>query len=272
MEAARARGRARWAAAGETKAPQEKPPASTGTPWAGTAGAVVAMLVLGGVALATFDGGAGGDETALAQPSHSYVPGLITPAELPAEAEQPAESSEPGLSSPATRNAVPPAGDSGKTRSYTTGPGCGGYTSVGSYRDGRKGWVDHGDGRCGTTFVSVPMSGDPRRDDPGSYAQWTFAMTGSCELSVFIPDGGVEEVGGNPTVYYVFDGDGVIRTPTASFAIKQVEKRGQWVRVGRFRASGNLTVQLLNRGQNTDAAGPTLAHHAAGAVKADCTA
>ena len=157
-------------------------------------------------------------------------------------------------------------------KSFTTGPGCGGYTSVGLYRDGRKGWVDHGDGKCGSTFVSIPMSGDARRDDSSAYGQWTFAATGSCDVSVFIPNGNLEEVGGNPTVYYVFDRNGVGGTPLASFAIKQVEKRGQWVNAGKFKASGNLTVQLLTRGQDWNNSGPTYAHHAASAVKADCTA
>ncbi|HUQ60783.1 hypothetical protein [Lentzea sp.] len=273
MEAARARGRARWAAAGEAKAREETPPGTPLKPRAASIAAIVALLVLGGIAIATFNGGSGAGDTDLAQPSHSYVPGLITPQEdLPVDTDP---SAAPGLTS--TQAVMPPpGGDTGRApggaKSFTTGPGCGGYTHVGSYRDGKKGWVDHGDGKCGSTFVSIPMSGDARRDDSSAYAQWTFAVSGSCELSVFIPNGGVEEVGGNPTVYSVFDRNGVGGTPMASFAIKQVDKRGQWVRAGKFKASGNLTVQLLTRGQDWNGSGPTHAHHAASAVKADCTA
>ena len=186
-------------------------------------------------------------------------------------------SSALGLMPPTTNPPAPqPPGDGnrapGGARSLTSGPGCGSYTSVGTFRDGKKGWVDHGDGKCGSTFVSIPMSGDSRRDDASAYGMWTFAASGNCEISVHIPNGNLEEVGGNPTVYYVFDRNGVGGTPMASFAIKQVEKRGQWVNAGKFKASGNLTVQLLTRGQDWNNSGPTYAHHAASAIKADCTA
>ncbi len=275
MEAARARGRARWAAAGDAAAQEQKPPDGPLKPRAAAIAAIAALLVLGGIAIATFNGGSADGDTDAAQPSHSYVPGVITPPEdLPEEPA--ADPSAPGLVPTTTYAVAPPPGDTGRApggaRSFTTGPGCGGYTNVGSYRDGKKGWVDHGDGRCGSTFVSIPMSGDARRDDTSAYAQWTFAVSGSCEVSVFVPNGGLEEVGGNPTVYYVFDRNGVSGTPMASFAIKQVDKRGQWVRAGKFRASGNLTVQLLTRGQDWNGSGPTHAHHAASAIKADCTA
>ncbi|WP_434445700.1 hypothetical protein [Lentzea sp. E54] len=283
MEAARARGRARWAAAGDPPVPQEKPPGHPFKPRIAAIAAAVALLVLAGVAILTFGGGPDGGGTDTAQPSHSYVPGLITPPEeLPEESSPaPSNSMNPTLASsalglvPTTTQAVaqPPVNRApGGTKSFTTGPGCGGYTSVGSYRDGRKGWVDHGDGRCGSTFVSIPMSGDPRRDDTSAYAVWTFAASGTCDVSVHIPNGNLEEVGGNPTVYSVYDRNGVGGAPMASFAIKQVDKRGQWVSAGKFRASGNLTVQLLTRGQDWNGSGPTYAHHAASAIKADCTA
>ncbi|MCX2949217.1 hypothetical protein [Lentzea sp. NEAU-D7] len=284
MEAARARGAARWASAGDVPEQEEKPPAGPFKPRTAAIVAITALLVLGGIALVTFDGDPGSGGTDIAQPSHSYIPGLITPPEELPEESTSANSLDPSLASSAlglmpttTRNAVPPpAGDTGRapagTKSFTTGPGCGGYTNVGLYRDGRKGWVDHGDGKCGSTFVSIPMSGDARRDDSSAYGMWTFTATGTCEVSVHVPNGGLQEVGGNPTVYYVFDRNGVGGTPMASFAIKQVDKRGQWVGVGKFKASGNLTVQLVTRGQDWNSSGPTYAHHAASAVKADCTA
>lgn len=288
MEAARARGRERWTTAGEpTAPPEQKPLGRQLRPRAAAIALIAALLALAGVAIVTVGSGSDDDSANYAQPTdHSYVPGLITPPE-----ESPDESSGPsvtgmnptlassalGLIPPTTQQlASPPAGDGnrvpGGAKSLTAGPGCGNYSSVGVYRDGKKGWVDHGDGKCGSAFVSVPMSGDARRDDGSAYGMWTFAVSGNCDVSVYVPDGNLEEVGGNPTVYNVFDRDGVGGSPLASFAIKQVDKRGQWVSAGRFKASGNLTVQLLTRGQDWNNSGPTYAHHAAGAVKADCTA
>lgn len=283
MEAARARGRERWAAAGDLPVPEEKPPGHPLKPRIAAIAAIAALLVLAGVAILTFSGGSGDGGADVAQPSHSYVPGLITPPEELPESSAPSNSTNPTLASsmlglvPTTTAAAPPPATDGNrapsgAKSFTTGPGCGGYTNVGLYRDGRKGWVDRGDGKCGSTFVSIPMSGDARRDDGSAYGMWTFSVSGTCDVSVFVPNGNLEEVGGNPTVYYVFDRSGVGGPPMASFAIKQVEKRGQWVNAGKFKASGNLTVQLLTRGQDWNNSGPTYAHHAASAVKADCTA
>jgi hypothetical protein len=284
MEAARARGRERWAAAGDVPAPvpEVKPPSHPFKPRFAAIAAAAALLVLAGVAIVTFGSGSGDGDTDVAQPSHSYVPGVITPPEgLPDEPSEPTNGMDPTLASsalgliPTTQPVQPPANNDrapSGTKSLTMGPGCGGYSNVGSYRDGRKGWVDHGDGKCGSAFVSIPMSGDSRRDDASAYGQWTFTASGMCDVSVFIPNGSVEEVGGNPTVYYVFDRNGVGGSPQASFAIKQVDKRGQWVNAGKFKASGNLTVQLLTRGQDWNNSGPTYAHHAASAIKADCTA
>ncbi len=288
MEAARARSRERWASAGDLPVQEEKPPPSRLLkPRVAAIAAIAALLVLAGAAVVTFNSGSGDADPDTAQPTHSYIPGLITPPEaLPEESSSvPSSGMNPTLASsalglipPTTAPGTPPPGGNNDTKapggakSLTMGPGCGGYTSVGTYRDGRKGWVDHGDGKCGSAFVSIPMSGDARRDDASAYGQWTFTASGSCDVSVFIPNGNLEEVGGNPTVYYVFDRNGVGGTPMASFAIKQVEKRGQWVAAGKFKASGNLTVQLLTRGQDWNNSGPTYAHHAASAIKADCTA
>ncbi|WP_245848351.1 hypothetical protein [Lentzea kentuckyensis] len=282
MEAARARGRERWAAAGDLPPQEEKPPNRPLNRRVALIAAAAALLVLSGIVIVTFSGGSGDGGSDVAAPSHSYLPGLIIPPE-----ELPGESNgvNPTLASsalgllPTTTQATPSApGNNTETRavtgakSLTMGPGCGGYTNVGLYRDGRKGWVDHGDGKCGSAFVSIPMSGDARRDDASAYGQWTFTAAGTCEVSVFIPNGNIEEVGGNPTVYNVFDRNGVGGAPLASFAIKQVDKRGQWVNAGKFKSSGNLTVQLLTRGQDWNNSGPTYAHHAASAIKADCTA
>ncbi|MGW6929506.1 hypothetical protein ACWGE0_05515 [Lentzea sp. NPDC054927] len=285
MEAARARGRERWASAGDVPVQEEQPPHRPLNRRVAVIAAVTALLVLTGIAVLTFSSGSGDGGTDIAAPSHSYVPGLITPPEaLPEESSNvnstlasSALGLIPATTTPPAAHPPPPGNDTGNrapagAKSLTMGPGCGGYSNVGLYRDGRKGWVDHGDGKCGSTYVSIPMSGDSRRDDASAYGQWTFAISGTCDVSVFVPNGNLEEVGGNPTVYYVFDRNGVGGTPMASFAIKQVDKRGQWVSAGKFKSSGNLTVQLLTRGQDWNNSGPTYAHHAASAIKADCTA
>ncbi|KOV85169.1 hypothetical protein ADL03_13030 [Nocardia sp. NRRL S-836] len=243
--------------------------------------AVAALLVVAGITVVSLSGSDESGQTET-MPTHSYIPGVITPPED--LSEEPSASVDPTLASSAlglVPSATPPppppppAGDGNRPPSgvttVTSGPGCGSYSSVGSYRDGRKGWVDHGDGKCGSTFVSVPMSGDARRDDPSAYGVWTFSAAGMCDISVHVPDGDLTAVGGNPTVYFVYDRSGVGGTPMASFAVKQVDKRGQWVSAGRFRSSGTLTVQLLTRGQDWDRNGPTYAHHAASAIKANCT-
>ncbi|MER7859246.1 hypothetical protein ABTX61_09095 [Amycolatopsis japonica] len=161
------------------------------------------------------------------------------------------------------------------------GRGCGGgtqFTGVGAYSDGKAGWVNHGNGGCGTSFVSIPMSGDANRDDPSAYGVWTFntgpVTAGSCAISVFIPSGDVTVVGGSPSVYRVFDRFAVDKaTPVGTFQIDQVANRGKWVSVGTFRANdGKLAVQLLNRGRDWAGSTKTYAHHAAAMIKANCKA
>lgn len=161
------------------------------------------------------------------------------------------------------------------------GPGCAGttrFTGVGMYRDGKAGWVDHGNGGCGTSFVSIPMSGDATQDDASAYGLWTFntgpVATGMCTVSVFVPSGDITKVGGNPTYYRVYDRFEISKgTPVGSFAVKQVANLGKWVTVGSFRVSNyKLAVQLLTRGRDWEGSTRTYAHHAAAMVKAKCQA
>ncbi|TWP54144.1 hypothetical protein FKR81_00825 [Lentzea tibetensis] len=211
---------------------------------------------------------------------NGYIPGVIDP-QIPSSGQQsstaPATSSSqpPGSSATPTNPIVkPPAGPA---YSGTAGPGCGGFNGVGTFRDGREGWVDHGDGKCGSAFVSIPMSGSATKDDSSAYGLWTFSTgavsSGTCALSVFIPNGDLQEVGGNPTSYRVFGGHQPSGSPLGSFEIKQVDQRGKWVGVGSYKVTdGKLALQLLTRGQDWNGSGATYAHHAASAVKADCKA
>ncbi|MCK2239941.1 MULTISPECIES: hypothetical protein [unclassified Crossiella] len=197
----------------------------------------------------------------------------------------PAAPGNPPAGNPPPPPPAPPGQQPHKAQAATyegmAGPGCGGstrFSGVGLYRDGKAGWVDQGNGGCGTSYVSVPMSGDPNKDDSSAYGLWTFntgpVTTGNCTVFVFVPNGNTTQVGGSPTSYRVFDrfeiGKG---SPIGNFQVNQVAQRGKWVQVGQFRVNGaKLAVQLLTRGKDWDGSGKTYAHHAAAMVKAQCQA
>ncbi len=201
----------------------------------------------------------------------------------PAAPGAPAAGGGPGPAQQPQRQGPPAPPAAAKTVSYegTAGKGCGGgtgFTGVGAYSDGKAGWVNHGNGGCGTSFASIPMSGDANKDDPSAYGLWTFntgpVTTGTCTVSVFIPNGDLTAVGGSPSVYRVYDRFAVEKgTPVGTFQVDQVANRGRWVSVGTFRINGaKLAVQLLNRGRDWSGSNKTYAHHAAAAVKAKCQA
>lgn len=275
MADARARIRARWRAPEVIVPPGDpKPPRKMGVRSAALA--LAALALIGGALLVNSFGGETTEGSAISAQSsgQGYVPGVITPPSEPTSSSSSSSSSAPPSTTSSAGETKQAAGP--PTFSGTAGPGCGGFTGVGSYRDGREGWVDHS-GNCGQAFVSIPMSGDPRKDDPTAHGLWTFNTgpvgAGTCALSVFIPNGDLEDVGGNPTSYRVYDGGDIKAAEVGAFDIKQVDQRGKWVSVGSYRVSGGkLTVQLLTRGQDWDRSGPTFAHHAASAVKADCRA
>ncbi|GLZ28585.1 hypothetical protein Lesp02_07750 [Lentzea sp. NBRC 105346] len=288
MADARARITARW------QAPAELPAAAAATrerkfklPVIAVAGALlVGAAVITGTLVS---GGSPEPPPATAQttePNGGYVPGVMTPdpnligqfssSPVPLTSVPPTSEAPPAPGTPGTPGTPAQGVKAPPSFSGTAGPGCGGFAGVGSYRDGREGWVDHGSG-CGSAFVSIPMSGDANKDDSSAFGLWTFSTgpisSGSCSLSVYIPNGSLEEVGGNPTSYRVFDGDRPSGSPIGSFVIKQVDQRGKWVGTGTFSVrSGKLAVQLLSRGQDWNSSGPTYAHHAASAVKAECRA
>ncbi|MDT7785728.1 MAG: hypothetical protein QOF58_4147 [Pseudonocardiales bacterium] len=170
----------------------------------------------------------------------------------------------------------PPAKPAPVTYSATAGPACGGSTQFiryGEYQDGNKGWINHGGG-CGSGFVSVPMSGNSQSEDPRAYTLWNFTTgpvaSGSCAVSVYVPNGDLVAVGGDPTYYRVFERFG--GAMIGSFQVRQVAQRGQWLRVGTYRITGGrLSIQMINTGVNWNSQGATWAHHAAAAIRADCT-
>ncbi|MEU5852138.1 hypothetical protein [Saccharopolyspora shandongensis] len=160
------------------------------------------------------------------------------------------------------------------------GPGCGAgsFSRPGYYTDGSKGWTSANgayaaDG-CNGQFFSLPMSGDQNKDADNA-AVWRFntgdIKQGSCQVSVFVPSGGVEQVGGNPSYYTVYNTDRT-DTPEGDFRINQAGHQNSWVDGGKFPVNnGLLTIMLHDRGVDWSS-GHTGAHHAAAQVKLQCSA
>ncbi|WP_431676432.1 hypothetical protein [Kitasatospora sp. KL5] len=199
---------------------------------------------------------------------------------------QPQPPQQPQPSAPAQPPAppAPPAKAAPPTYRAVAGPFCtGGHTTTqqyGWFDDGQAGWRTNTGGHaadgCNGKYTSVPMSGAPDKDD-GNSVVWTFntapVTTGTCRLWVYVPNStDLKAVGGAPTYYTVqrksAPGVGTI----GSFTVNQTGNRGRWVSVGSYPLSdGKIAVMLHNRGQDWKGGTKTYAHHAASAVKADCT-
>ncbi|MDT7788037.1 MAG: hypothetical protein QOF58_6456, partial [Pseudonocardiales bacterium] len=119
MEAARARGRERWTSAGDLPVPEEKPPGRPLNKRVAAIALIASVLLLVGIAVVAFSGGDDSGDTDVAQPTHSYIPGLITPPEaLPDESSSASSnsmnptlaSSALGLIPPTTTPGTPPPG------------------------------------------------------------------------------------------------------------------------------------------------------------------
>ncbi|WP_030247092.1 hypothetical protein [Streptomyces sp. NRRL S-350] len=193
-----------------------------------------------------------------------------TQPQQPPAAQQPPAGQQPA---PPPAKPVQPAPPPPPTYNGVAGPGCGGSTSmqlIGWYDNGQEGWRKNsggytGDG-CSGGFTSVPMSGDAN-DDKSNSVVWTFntgsLTTGTCQLSVYVPNGDLKAVGGAPTYYTV---------QNKTFPVNQVASRGQWVSAGSFPLSGGrIAVVMHSRGLDWNGGTKTYAHHAASAVKANCT-
>ncbi|MEU3574124.1 hypothetical protein AB0E96_37820, partial [Kitasatospora sp. NPDC036755] len=186
---------------------------------------------------------------------------------------------QPAPNQPAPNQPAPPA--AAKPPAPVTviaGPYCsngGQYKTNGWFDQGDSGWRNNsggysGDG-CNGTYASMPMSGDANKDDGGNSVVWTFTVdkVSSCTLSVYIPgSGNVKQVGGNPSYYTVQSGGGQV----GSFSINQTASRGSWVNQGPFTYRGPISLTLHSRGLDWSGSTKTYAHHAAGAVRATCTA
>jgi translation initiation factor IF-2 len=172
----------------------------------------------------------------------------------------------------------PPGGGGGGVFSAIAGRGCPETGQAGSFANYTARSpiisVDGGFSGYGCTggFWSVPMSGSPDTDDPGTFVEWWFAMgaarSGSCKIWTYVPqpaDPG--EVAGNPTNFLVLRG----RTDpgvAGSFSVNQTAERFSWHFAGSFPYSnGTIAVKLLNRG-----VGGGGARHGAAQVLVNCRA
>ncbi|MFJ5229313.1 hypothetical protein ACIQBJ_05365 [Kitasatospora sp. NPDC088391] len=168
--------------------------------------------------------------------------------------------------------------------SAVAGTGCTnagtGYDQNGWYTEGSTGWTSSSTGGyagsgCSGKYVSLPMSGNASKD-AGKSVLWAFTTnpvpSGTCRISVYIPNNGdVKAVGGKPAYYtvqrYFTTGEGTI----SAFTIDQTANRGKWVNAGTFPATnGKIAVMLHDRGIDFGS-GAEQAHHAASAVRADCS-
>ncbi|MEV8095078.1 hypothetical protein [Kitasatospora sp. NPDC085879] len=170
------------------------------------------------------------------------------------------------------------------TFTAVAGTGCTnagiGYDQNGWYTGGSSGWTTNTTGGyagsgCSGKYVSVPMSGSASKD-AGKSVLWAFTTnpvpSGHCKISVYIPNNGdVKAVGGKPAYYtvqrYFSTGEGTI----SAFTIDQTANRGKWVNAGTFPVTnGKIAVMLHDRGIDFGS-GAEQAHHAASAVRADCS-
>jgi len=278
--------------------PRLPPPAGFSQPVGGNGfvPSVNSPVANGGAAL--LGGGALGSSTgstSTAVPSHHVTPSVpkssvptssvpTSPVAVSHQGSAPVAASHHGSAPVSTpRHAAPPAP---ATFVAVAGPSCSGrgtgFSQYGWYDQGDLGWKAYSTGgwvgnSCGATYDAVPMSGDAHEDD-GNSTVWTFdtgaVLKGSCQISVYIPDDSdVRAVGGDATYYTVQNQFEPGSDTIGSFSIDQVDHRGQWVDAGTFAvAHGGIAVMLHTRGEDWVGSTVTDAHHAADAVRADCTA
>ncbi|WP_371790886.1 hypothetical protein OG285_11315 [Streptomyces sp. NBC_01471] len=177
------------------------------------------------------------------------------------------------------------AANSATLFSAVGGPHCSSssvtYAERGAYSDDQEGWTTHdgayASGGCTGRYRSMPMSGSSSKDS-GNSVIWVFrtgkVTSGSCEVSVYIPDDSVaRHVGGQPSYYTVHNGTDGNATQLGRFTITQVSHRGQWVGASTYKITGGLlTVKLHDRGDDWSSSSRDNAHHAVSAVRVECKA
>ncbi|MFC9328454.1 hypothetical protein [Kitasatospora sp. NPDC057015] len=198
--------------------------------------------------------------------------------------QQPAPQ-QPAPQQPAPQQPAPQPAPAAPSFSAVAGAGCSntgaGYVQTGWWEQGSTGWTNNSTGGyagsgCSSKYAAMPMSGAAAKDD-GNSVLWTFTTapvtSGSCKLSVFVPNNSDPKVvGGKPSYYTVQNTFTPGSGTTKAFTIDQTTTRGSWVSAGTFPLSGGrIAVMLHSRGVDWGGAGVDKAHHAASAVRADCT-
>lgn len=171
----------------------------------------------------------------------------------------------------------------GTVFSAIAGPYCSGpqrFQMHDYVSDKRTGWSSSTGGYkgsgCDGRYVSMPMSGGS--GDGANSVNWLFdtsADAKQCRISVYIPrSSDVMRVGGTATYYSVYraftpKSDNLV----GSFSINQVAHQGGWYDVsGTFPVgTRKISVKMHDRGTNKKGSTKTYAHHAAAAVRVNCT-
>ncbi|MDH6108926.1 cell division septation protein DedD [Kitasatospora sp. MAP12-15] len=275
-------------APGQPGQPGQPPQGGTGGADGGTTGGGGTGGVAGAAALAGAGAGAGTGSGAGAPVGSSHGGGSggaaqpQQPGQPQTQPQPPAQPQQPAPQQPAppaaAAKAAPPAAPS---YAGVAGPFCSNagttFQQNGWFDQGQAGWVVNSGGGyagsgCNGNFTSMPMSGAANKD-AGNSVVWTFntgsVSSGSCTISVYVPDDGdIKAVGGAPAYYTVQNGSG----SAGSFNVNQVGNRGSWVSAGTFPVSnGKIAVTMHDRGQDWTDTAKTYAHDAASAVRANCT-
>jgi hypothetical protein len=189
----------------------------------------------------------------------------------------------PPPTAPAT-TAPAPAPPAVRTYAAVSGESCEQKADHGFFRKGfasdwrtssTGGWT--GDG-CRGGVVSVPMSGDARRDDNDNVVVWWFVTgpvkSGTCAVSAYVPDTGRStDSAGKPAHYLVYASSDATGSTIGQFDVDQTRNRGRFVDGGRFTLSGSgrLSVRMVTRGVDFGR-GRDGAHLGVSALRLSCTA
>lgn len=213
-------------------------------------------------------------------------PQRIVPTALPGDSPSasPSRSPLPTPSRAGQQRPKPPQNAHRPSYSAWAGPGCSGggrYREQGRYSDGDDGWytVDSGghkgDG-CDGRFTAIPMSGSKVKDHGGT-ATWSWYVGSgytTCSIAVTIPESDRDrDVAGQPTTYKVLADPDDADSAVKSFQIDQTALRGSGLIVEKVPVHDQqLTVQLVDRGQDWGDDDRKGAHHAAAQMRAECRA
>jgi hypothetical protein len=151
------------------------------------------------------------------------------------------------------------------------GPDCPSASSYGTSIGGgwlgisSGGWTGNGCGGAYTTHWVTSSTVTCCSIAYSTFTWWfhTGLTTGTCSVSVYIPEGSTQEVGGKPAPYLVYRGSG---QADGSFNLDQRDNMSQWLSAGSFPESGgSFEVQLDNSARGSHRV-------AASALKVSCTA